>query len=316
MQQWLAHAPANIALIKYMGKDDQATNLPANPSLSFTLNHLKSSVSLESHPGKQDFWEPLEIPGIDSFVLSGEGQHRFLKHLAFLKQHFSYTAGFIVRSNNNFPQSTGLASSASSFAALTQCAVEALCELTKQPVPAVEIIAGLSRKGSGSSCRSFFSPWALWEKDEVKGIDLPYKDLLHEVILVDHQIKAISSSKAHELVKTSPLYATRPQRATQNLEELLIALRAKNWANAYDICWREFQDMHNLFKTCEHSFTYMTDRSLELLNQLQEVWHKNQDGPLVTMDAGPNIHLLYRPDQKDMARIFKQDVLIGNFDVI
>ena len=38
MQQWLAHAPANIALIKYMGKDDQATNLPANPSLSFTLN--------------------------------------------------------------------------------------------------------------------------------------------------------------------------------------------------------------------------------------------------------------------------------------
>lgn len=316
MQQWLAHAPANIALIKYMGKDDQAKNLPANPSLSFTLNQLKSSVSLEAHPGKQDFWEPLEIPGIDSFVLYQDGQHRFLKHLAFLKQNFSYTGGFIVRSNNNFPQSTGLASSASSFAALTQCAVEALCELTQQPMPAVEAIAALSRHGSGSSCRSFFSPWALWENDTVKSIDLPYKDLHHEVILVDHQIKAVSSSKAHELVKTSPLYASRPERAKQNLDDLLIALRAKNWANAYDICWHEFQDMHKLFTTCEHSFSYMTDRSLELLEQLQELWHKNQDGPIVTMDAGPNIHLLYRPDQKDLARIFKQDVLIGNFDVI
>lgn len=316
MQQWLAHAPANIALIKYMGKDDQATNLPANPSLSFTLNHLKSSVSLESHPGKQDFWEALEIPGIDNFTLSHEGQQRFLKHLAFLKQQFSYLGGFIVRSNNNFPQSTGLASSASSFAALTQCAVQALCELTHQPLPAVEAIAKLSRHGSGSSCRSFFAPWALWKDDTVSSIDLPYKELLHEVILVDHQIKAISSSKAHELVKTSPFYATRPERATENLNDLLIALRAKNWANAYDICWREFHDMHQLFTTCQQPFTYMTERSLDLLAQLQEVWQKNQDGPIVTMDAGPNIHLLYRPDQKELARVFKQDVLIGNFDVI
>lgn len=316
MQQWLAHAPANIALIKYMGKDDQATNLPANPSLSFTLNQLKSTVSLESHPGKQDFWEPLQIPGMENFVLSKDGQQRFLNHLAFLKNTFAYNGGFTVRSNNNFPLSTGLASSASSFAALTQCAVEALCELTQKPLPSVVTIAKLSRHGSGSSCRSFFSPWALWENDEVHAIDLPYPDLLHEVILVDHEIKAVSSSKAHELVKTSPLYAQRAERATQNLTELLDALRGKNWSAAYEICWREFHDMHALFNSCAQPFSYMTERSLEVLDQLQAGWQKHQDGPIITMDAGPNIHLLYRPDQKEMARVFKQDVLIGNFDVI
>lgn len=316
MQQWLSHAPANIALIKYMGKDDQATNLPANPSLSFTLNHLKSSVSLEAHPGKQDFWEALDIPGLDNFVLSPEGQQRFLKHLAFLKQTFSYTGGFTIRSNNNFPLSTGLASSASSFAALTQCAVLALCELTQQPMPPIEAIAALSRHGSGSSCRSFFSPWALWEDDTVKSIDLPYQDLIHKVILVSHEIKAISSSKAHELVKTSPQYATRPARAKQNLSDLLDAFHTKNWSNAYNVCWREFQDMHALFSSCTQPFTYMTDRSLQVLEQLKDTWQQNQDGPIVTMDAGPNIHLLYRPDQKEMARVFEQDILIGNFDVI
>ncbi len=316
MQQWLAQAPANIALIKYMGKKDSATNLPANPSLSFTLNHLQSNVSLESHPGKQDFWEPLEIPGIDHFVLSPEAQHRFLKHLNFIKQQLGYTGCFTVRSNNNFPISTGLASSASSFAALTRCAVQAICELTQQAQPNVETLASLSRHGSGSSCRSFFSPWAIWETETATEIDLPYTDLFHEVILVSHDIKAISSAKAHQLVQTSPLYATRPERAKLNLSELIDAMQARNWANMYYVCWREFQDMHALFTSCEQPFTYMTPQTLELLDQLQAAWQRNQDGPIITMDAGPNIHLLYRPDQKELARVFKQDVLIGNFDVM
>ena len=316
MQQWLGQAPANIALIKYMGKDESSTNIPSNPSLSFTLKQLISNVSLELHSGQKDFWEPLEIPGIDHFILSKEGQHRFLKHLEFLKQHFSYTGGFTVRSNNNFPLSTGLASSASSFAALTQCAVEALCELTQQPLPPIEAISALSRHGSGSSCRSFFSPWALWENDTVNEISLPYADLFHEVIIVNHEAKAISSSKAHELVKTSPLYAGRPERAKQNLSDLIDAFHAKNWSNAYHICWKEFQDMHALFSTCQQSFSYMTEKTLEILDQLQTGWKKNQDGPIVTMDAGPNIHLLYRSDQKELARVFKQDIIIGNFDVM
>lgn len=316
MQQWLAQAPANIALIKYMGKKNQETNLPANPSLSFTLDNLKSNVSLEASPGKQDYWEPLEIPGIDHFVLSKDAQQRFLNHLAFLKKQFSYEKGFIVRSNNTFPLSTGLASSASSFAALTKCAVLALSELTHQPLPSVEAMAQFSRHGSGSSCRSFFSPWALWDNEDVTAIELPYMNLLHEVIIVSHEVKSISSSKAHELIKTSPKYAERPERAKQNLEALLDAFRAKRWTNAYEVCWREFQDMHALFTSCEQPFTYMTEQTLVLLDQLQASWQQHGDGPIVTMDAGPNIHLLYRPDQAELARTFKQDVLIGNFDVM
>ncbi|MCR9192683.1 MAG: diphosphomevalonate decarboxylase [Gammaproteobacteria bacterium] len=316
MQQWLAQAPANIALIKYMGKDNPETNLPANPSLSFTLDRLKSNVSLEACAGTADFWEPLEIPGIDHFELSHAAQQRFLNHLAFLKQTFNYNGGFIVRSNNTFPLGTGLASSASSFAALTKCALLALSELTQQTAPNDEQAAILSRHGSGSSCRSFFAPWALWEGEQVVAVDLPYPDLLHEVILVSHDAKAVSSSKAHELITTSPHYASRPERAKQNLDDLLVALRAKNWSNAYDICWHEFQDMHQLFTTCAQPFTYMTEETLSLLDTIKDMWQRDNDGPIVTMDAGPNIHLLYRPDQVELARVFKQDVLIGNFDVL
>ncbi|MFI4963246.1 MAG: diphosphomevalonate decarboxylase, partial [Legionellales bacterium] len=72
---WLARAPANIALIKYMGKKDGNSNLPDNASLSFTLNNLLSTVQLESHSVKRDIWEPLPTQDLPNFSLSSEAQH-------------------------------------------------------------------------------------------------------------------------------------------------------------------------------------------------------------------------------------------------
>jgi diphosphomevalonate decarboxylase len=314
--QWFAQAPANIALIKYMGKKDSKNNIPDNPSLSYTLNNLLSNVMLEAHSSKQDYWEPLKIPGGQILDLSVSAQERFLRHLAYIKSYFNYSGGFIVRSSNNFPHSSGLASSASSFAALTKCAVLALSELTQKPLPSIEIQAGLSRVGSGSSCRSFFSPWALWEVDKVSPVELPYNELLHQVIIISHAEKEVPSNEAHQRIRTSPYYASRSEHAKENLKELLVALKQQDWVAAYQICWREFQDMHRLFSSCQQPFTYMPEQTTEILSQLQNLWDREGDGPIITMDAGPNVHLLYRPEQGEMARQFKQDYLIGNHDVL
>lgn len=313
---WLAQAPSNIALIKYMGKKDEQSNLPDNSSLSYTLNNLLSTVKLELLPGKKDLWEPLITPGGSQFNLSAAGQKKFIDHLNRIKAHFNYQGGFLIRSNNNFPHSSGLASSASSFAALTKCAVLALSELTNQEVLSIDEQAQLSRLGSGSSCRSFYSPWALWAKDTVKTIELPYKELIHQVIIISHAEKAVSSSEAHKRVKTSPAYALRIQHAEEHLKLLLDALNHEDWSSAYEICWREFQDMHHLFKSCEQPFSYISSESEVVLNTLQKLWEKNGDGPIVTMDAGPNIHLLYRPDQANEALRFKSDYLVGNYDFL
>lgn len=315
---WLAHAPANIALIKYMGKKDEKSNLPQNSSLSYTLNNLLSTVKLEVHSLNRDIWEPLNIPGARDFSLSVEAQKKYINHLVRIKDYFGYGGGFLIQSCNNFPHGSGLASSASSFAALTKCAVLALSELTSKPMPSIDEQAQLSRLGSGSSCRSFYSPWALWKENEVKEIELPYpyRELIHQVVVISSQEKKISSSEAHNRVKTSPLYESRAQRAEENLQILLNAFTALDWTSAFHICWREFQDMHHLFNTCKQPFTYMTENSLDLLKKLQKFWEKQGDGPIVTMDAGPNIHLLYRLDQVELARQFKQDNLVGNYDVL
>lgn len=314
--QWFAQAPANIALIKYMGKRDAEHNIPANPSLSYTLHKLVTNVSLEACSGKYDDWEPLNIPGSMLFKLPLPAQQRFLDHLAYIKSTFDYTGSFIVRSSNNFPTASGLASSASSFAALTKCATLALSDLTQTPCPSVKEQALLSQKGSGSSCRSFYAPWAYWDENTVKSIELPYNELIHQVIVVSHEEKLIPSSIAHQRVQTSSLYESRQQQATEHLQLLLEHLKAGDWNKAYQVCWKEFQSMHELFTTSSPPFTYMTKEGNDALKLIQTLWEHEGDGPIVTMDAGPNIHLLYRTDQAILAEKFKQDYLVGNYDLL
>lgn len=317
MQKWRSEAPSNIALIKYMGKKDHETNIPANSSLSYTLNKLKTIVTLEVSPMENDTWQPL-IDAVmpNSISLTNEAQQRFLKHLKFLKNLYQVEQTFIVRSNNNFPQSCGIASSASSFAALTKCAITALAEITNSEKPSITEQANLSRLGSGSSCRSFFTPWAIWREDSVEDIHIPYQDLIHQVIIVDGNPKQIASSTAHKLVENSPIYKDRNKRAENNLQILLTALNHHDWHLAYEVCWEEFQDMHNLFLTNNASFSYINPKNKNILSKLQEFWRSEKDGPIITMDAGPNIHLLYRQDQLEIAEAIQQSLFQDQLDVI
>lgn len=313
---WVAHAPANIALIKYMGKKDEGINAADNPSLSYTLNNLLSTVKLQEISGDVDRWELLKIPGAAEFSLSATGEKKFLNHLTRLKNYFNYKGAFLVQSANNFPHSSGMASSASSFAALTRCATLALADLTHQALPGDLQQALWSREGSGSSCRSFFEPWVMWQGDDIYPVELPYEQLIHQVILINEAAKDVSSSEAHKRVKTSPHYSRRGERVTENLQELLKALKNQNWSKAYEITWREFMDMHELFATAQKPFSYITDESRAVLSSLQLFWERKGDGPIVTMDAGPNIHLLYRLDQLELVYEFKREYVAGKYEIL
>jgi diphosphomevalonate decarboxylase len=297
MKTWQATLPTNIALIKYMGKTDSQRNLPSNGSLSYTLPHLTSTVILQLTTAAEDIWKPIEN-SVHHYELPKSGQQKFLNHLTFLKQQFGYQGNFIVQSTNNFPPDCGLASSASSFAALTQCTLDALQTLGAAPPLKKIQLATLSRQGSGSSCRSFFAPWALWQNENVTTLDLPYTQLHHQVIIVSSERKKVSSREAHQRVQSSLLFPQRAQRAEQRLTQVTHALQSRDWSQAYAIVWQEFSDMHALFETAAQPFGYCLPESLTVLAYLRNFWENHGDGPLVTMDAGPNVHLLFRPEQR------------------
>lgn len=299
-----ASAPSNIALIKYMGKE--ADNIPANPSLSYSLPHLLTKVQLEISSESNDSWEA--ISGEEGVSLSTKGIERYLKFFAKLKHEFGIEGNYIVRSSNNFPSDCGLASSASSFAALTKAAYalahrdfnESLKRRGFAGDEALdkEFLSSFSRQGSGSSCRSLFPEWAVWKKDHAYSTELPYTDLLHLAVISEEDKKEVSSSEAHKRVRSSLQMTGRTERAEIRLNKLESAFNNKDWNKAFEICWAEFWDMHSLFESSEPSFGYMNAGSLEILSQCKDFWKKNSDGPIVTMDAGPNVHLLFRKDQE------------------
>jgi diphosphomevalonate decarboxylase len=293
-----ASAPSNIALIKYMGKTSQTSNLPSNASFSYTLEHLRSFVVIEPG-GDKDEWKPLE--GFQQIQLSETGLAKFLRHFDRLKTQWRIQGHYVIRSANNFPSDCGLASSASSFAALTLAAARLAEKLKPELKLTVAELSKRSRGGSGSSCRSFFSPWALWRDEGAEPVDLDLQ-MDHAVILVEDAVKSVSSSEAHKRVVTSALFKGRNERAEQRLNKLLSMLKHNRWREAYEICWAEFWDMHALFETSEPNFGYMRPGTLEALNHLRGIWQSENDGPIVTLDAGANIHVLIRPDQREKAK--------------
>lgn len=299
-----AEAPSNIALIKYMGKTQDQVNMATNPSISYTLPHLKTKVTLEVTEAINALWQPDETMNYH-MSLSEVGKNKFLAHWDRCHQRMApgFSKGVIITSGNNFPSDCGLASSASSFAALTLACHKLFLEmgLLKKKWTTLEL-AQLSREGSGSSCRSFFEPWAYWSGSEIHPLDQTvWADLLHSAVVVDHGKKKVSSSDAHQKIVSSSLFTGRLERTQARSDKLQKLLKQKDsWSSMYELIWSEFWDMHALFETSSPPFYYMTPKSLLALRFLQNDWEARGDGPLITMDAGPNIHLLYRKNQSEL----------------
>lgn len=306
---WQSIAPSNIALIKYMGKADIAgDNIGLNDSLSYTCTRFKTCARCVSIPGSEDQWHPIDdrqycyTPNNTS--AAGD---KMVRHIARIKAYYGYDGAFAVTSGNNFPADCGIASSASAFCAVTQCVQQAIIDLQGLTLSAEQGLADrilLSRQGSGSACRSNVGPWAWWRQERVRPLEL--MPLLHEVVLIDDGPKSISSSQAHRMVLTSPHFQGRRQRAQQRLRALIGALRHQ-WRQAHKIAWDEFEDMHTLFHQCTPSFTFMNEANRRCLAICQQYWQDHHTGPLVTMDAGSNVHLFFRhEDQQHRQQLLSQ----------
>jgi diphosphomevalonate decarboxylase len=332
-----ARAPSNIAIVKYMGKRDGATNIPENPSLSLTLNRLCSYVEITcgDAPGPAEAtWAPeppllwsgrddLKIPHLEE-----EGIARFLRHFErvrraapeILSRHgVPITAqdgerrSYLIRSGNTFPPSTGIASSAASFAALTLATAMTLASDQAAFDRAWESetglrrdLANLSRQGSGSSCRSFEGPWVGWEVERTFKATASMPKLSHFVLLFSAEAKNIPSSRAHQLVKESPLWMGRAERASARFEQACMALAQGDLTCLTRIAWSETWEMHSLFHTAPEPFSYWRPGSIDLLQWLAPAINEPAPAivspPIVSMDAGPNVHLIVEAADADLWR--------------
>jgi diphosphomevalonate decarboxylase len=317
-------APSNIALVKYWGK--KADQIPANPSISFTLNNCKTITSLA--------FSKKENNGDFSFDLLFEGKpkedfkpkilkffERIENYCPFLKDYH-----FNIETENTFPHSSGIASSASGMAALALN----IMSLEKALYPEMtddycyRKASFLARLGSGSACRSIKGEVVVWGNhaeiegsSDLFGVSFPapvhdnFKNYQDTILLVDTGEKQVSSTVGHDLMHDHPFAEQRFAQAHCNLSEIKTILESGNLEKFIAIVESEALTLHAMMMTSLPYFILMKPNTLGIINRIWKFRNETQIPVCFTLDAGANVHVLYPENVSAKVLQFIQSELVG-----
>jgi diphosphomevalonate decarboxylase len=297
--------PSNIALIKYWGK--KPGQIPMNPSLSMTLQKARTltKISYSYAPGQSESklrfrFEGKEVPAFEE---------RIRKYLFGLTKHLPVLTRthLEIDSENSFPHSSGIASSASALGALALCLVQLEEEVTGAMDRELfwQRASFMARLGSGSASRSLYPQFALWGRhalwdhssDEfaipVKGIHESFLNTRDAILVVESGQKRISSTAGHALMESNPFGKVRFQQARENLDLLYRAMREGDWMGFIALVEEEALTLHAMMMTSRPGYLLMQSATLSILQSIRE--YRNESGCRLgfTLDAGANVHLLY-----------------------
>ena len=313
-------SPSNIAIIKYWGKKEG--QIPANPSLSMTLDKAVTKTSMEA----------VLSNGVGGLVsVNGDPKHPFLPKLDKLflwlvneippLQNYS----FRVETMNTFPHSTGIASSASGISAFSLCMLSIAEKITGIQIPddqKMKLASFISRIGSGSACRSVYGGFSLWgetplclnSSDEYA---VPVNDQVHSsfrnlqdaILVISEKVKEISSSSGHILMHHHPFAENRIVQAENHFKELLNALRTGDFELLGKVAETEALTLHSLIMTSEGNPILFAPNTIYIIKKVQQV--RKSGLPLFfTLDAGANVHLIYPETEKEkIEKLIHSDLL-------
>ena len=314
-------SPSNIALIKYWGK--HGNQLPVNASLSMTLSRsvTQTTIRYSSSPAEEEI-------SFD-FLFQGEKNLVFEQKIRNYLQALSGEMPFLrqlhleIESHNNFPHSAGIASSASSMSSLALCLVSIGQQMGILQEDFWQTASRVARLGSGSACRSVFPGWVLW--GEVPGIEnsswqyaVPVETNIHpvfrhlqdSVLIVDSGKKKISSRAGHQKMQQHPFRSARISQAGHNMEILLKAMHSGDFEVFSGITENEALTLHALLMSAPQGNILLKPNTLPLIDKIQTLRRNTGIKMCFTLDAGPNIHLLYPLEEKNKVMPLIQEELL------
>jgi len=292
-------APSNIALVKYWGK--YGMQLPANPSISFTLNACRTITSVKATKGEPGFnisYDGMPKPDFASKIKAY--LERVVDYCPWVRNYY-----FDIDTHNTFPHSSGIASSASSMAALSACIMDFESELTGTALD-YHKMSFLSRLGSGSACRSIQGAAVLWgaHKDTANssnfyGVDQTqllhpvFQDFQDTILLVDKGEKVVSSSVGHDLMNDHAFAKARFEQAQKNLTTIKKALQEGDLDTFIKITESEALTLHAMMMTSHPYFILMKPHTLSIIDEIWTFRKETKIPVCFTLDAGANVHMLF-----------------------
>lgn len=308
--------PSNIAIVKYWGK--RANQIPCNSSLSLTLSNSYTEVKLALQ--KKETISPVEL----DYFFEGQKNEKFSERVAKYMQDnarfFPFLTDYAVRidSENSFPHSAGIASSASAFGAIALSLYEATYRLENKELDQefYHIASNLARLGSGSASRSMFANWAEWGKntlipgssDEfaipVTDIHANFSNMYDAILIVEDEPKKVSSSAGHSLMNNHQYADQRFLQANERTARLAEVLKNGDYAEFIHIAESEALTLHAMMMTSVDYYLLMKPGTLLAIERLLEYRRETGVPVCFTLDAGPNVHVLYPEQYKDKVESF------------
>lgn len=306
-----AIANTNIALVKYWGKRNEELVLPYNSSISLTLNNLSTTTTVEFSRN---------LPH-NEFVINNrllkEGENEYVRIESFANI-FKKLAGidycFKVVSKTNFPIASGLASSASAFAALA-CAFNQALDLKLNK----EELSSYARFGSGSASRSIFGGFVKWFKGELDdGSDCFAKQLKDEnhwpelrllICITSSREKPIKSREAmSRTVKTSEFYEAWLQTVDKDLEVVEKAINEKNLVLLGSTAEKNAFKMHATMITSIPPIIYWNQTTLKIIKNVIHLREEHKINAYITIDAGHQVKIICDEKDVDLIKNYLSDI--------
>ena len=291
-----AIAHSNIAFIKYWGKANSAINIPRNPSISVNLSGLQTITTVEFDPRLKT-----DDVTIDRQKSEAEAA-RVTKHLDEIRKIAGKFGAAKVVSENNFPKASGLASSASGFAALTLAATRA----AGLYLPERELTT-IARLGSGSASRSIPDGFVKWHKGTThktsyaESIYPPnYWDITMLAIELKGATKDVGSTEGHAQASTSPFYQQRLKNLPGRISAVEQAISEKDFNAFGKLLEEEALELHLVAMSCKPPILYWQPQSIALMQFCRK--QRNSYGLPVyfTFDAGPQPIIFCQTRQRSM----------------
>lgn len=312
-------SPSNIALVKYWGKHGQ--QLPNNPSISFTLNHAHTITEIEYVPKTEKGEVTLD------FFFEGKSNVPFGQKIKkFLKTHIDLFPWvrqfhFKIDSDNSFPHSSGIASSASSMSALVMCLLDIEARHSSKEL-SLQKASYLSRLASGSASRSVYPKLAIWgAHSSIPGSSNLYaveygnevNPMFHtfhdDILIVSKVEKSVSSTAGHALMNDNIYAENRYMQANQNLMDIIRAMKEGDLEKFGEIVESEALTLHALMMCSTPSYMLMEPNTISIINEIRRYRKETNHPVYFTLDAGPNIHLLYPHNIEQEVNPFINEVL-------
>jgi len=317
-------SPSNIAIVKYWGK--HGVQLPQNPSVSFTLDAAHTDTSVTFSP-KAVISRDISI----DFYFEGESNEAFankiVKFLDSLDSEFSFLRDydFKIESSNSFPHSSGIASSASAMSALALCLCSIERLLTNTQGNSIDFLrkaSHIARLGSGSAARSVYPEVAIWgthskienssdiEAIPFHGLHDSFKSYHDDILIVSADEKSVSSRAGHALMEGNPYAEVRYAQANRNMIATLEALSSGDVKRFGEILEEEAMTLHALMMCSNPSYILMKAGTLAVIDKVRAFRTATGLPLYFTLDAGPNVHLLYPDDVADQIWSFINNDLV------